>query len=57
MASVLADTKHEIFAVARGNFILSESARAFANKTSARMRTEKRMHTYVVVVFPDRRFE
>jgi hypothetical protein len=50
MASVLPDTKHETFAVVHGNFIMSESAVAFAMKNSARLRSEKQMHSYAIVV-------
>ena len=52
MTTVLPDTEHETFAVVHGNFIMSEGARAFARKNSDRLRSEKQMHTYVVVVSP-----
>jgi hypothetical protein len=66
MTSVLPDTKHETFTVVHLNFIMSESARAFARKNSDRLRSEKQMHTCVIVVSPiadlskesfERRFE
>ena len=52
MTSVLPDTKHETFTFAHWNFIMSESARAFVRKNSDRLRSQKQMHTYVIVVSP-----
>jgi hypothetical protein len=50
MATVLPDTKHETFAVTQGDFIMSEVGMAFARRNLARLRSEKQMHAYVVVV-------
>jgi hypothetical protein len=50
MSSLLRDTNQETLAVVHGNFVMSEGAMAFARESVSRLRVEKQMHGYVIIV-------